>query len=195
MAAARVACFAPGAPCGHPSRRRAAGIRPSHQPVRPPEGGRLHAGQGQGVADRHHAVGRRAAVLDAAGRAGLAQPLAARVHGPRPVAAVGAASRLCRDLGADRAAFVALSDLQAGAALRLQPDDASSVAGRSAQVDAGGCHHRPAAGGPDSLAHGLDRAAVVALGLGRLDGLQSAADVDFPQLYRTAVQQVRAAGR
>jgi hypothetical protein len=48
---------------------------------------------------------------------------------------------------------------------------------------------------PDSLAHGLGRAAVVALGLGRLDGVQSAADVDFPQLYRTAVQQVRAAGR
>ncbi len=66
---------------------------------------------------------------------------------------------------------------------------------RRRQVAGAGRAHRPAHRRVDPLAHGRGRQPVVALGLGRVDGVQPAADAGLSDLHRAALQQVQAAGR
>jgi hypothetical protein len=70
----------------------------------------------------------------------------------------------------------------------------AAVAGGPAQVHAAGCPHRPAHCGADPVADGRCRDALVAVGLGPVDGIQPAADGDLPHLHCPAVQQVPATG-
>ena len=140
---------------------------------------------------------RVAAGLDLAGRARPAQPDCSREWlGTGMVQQLALLAAFALIGGAARAALHAVADLPAGRALRLQQDDAGACGSptllKSALL---GAADRPAAGGADPVADGRRRRALVAVGLGRVDGLQPAADAGLPELHRAAVQQVQAARR
>jgi STE24 endopeptidase len=65
---------------------------------------------------------------------------------------------------------------------------------RPAQVHCRGHRHRPARRLADPVADGRGRRHLVAVGLGRVDGVQPAVAADLPHIHRAAVQQVPAAG-
>ncbi len=177
------------------SRNRAVGVRRAHRHQRPPEGGRLHGGQAAAV---DAACGRRrgaAAGDDARRRPRRDRRLDRSAADRIAVARRGDVRRRRHHLRYRQPAVLVVAHVPHRGAVRIQSHDALAVARRSREGPGGGRGAGVAVADTDPVADAGRGAAVVVVGVGRVDGVPGADPRPLPDADRATVQQVHADGR
>ena len=191
--AAAMARAASCAPCPRPSRCRAERVCRSRGASRAPEGRRLH--------DRAHALRHdrnglrygRPACAHAGRRTGRAGELDRLARGGAAVAGSGAHRHGRRAGQRGRPAVRLLADIRHRSEVRLQPDDGEALARRPRQRRGARHRDRPSARRARAVADARRGAAVVAVGLGRVDRVPGSRARAVSDAHCAAVQQVLAA--
>ena len=188
-----LARVAPDPPCGGIPLAGSRQIRADRDLAGAPESRGLHDRKDPVRPARTRVGHCRAAGLDAVGRPGRPQRLPSATDRSRDVATTRFAGSIRADQRPDRPAGGPVPDLRDRSQIRLQQDDPALVAGRLVEVDPTGRSHWLADCSTDPVADGCCRFVVVVVGLGCLDGLQSAAadDLSRPSSHRCSTSSSR----